>query len=157
MVYSVFLAPLISISNAPAWSLSYHHQGFLDHMLQIKILLTYRKKQLHDVQDWHACQTIIMRTIWLLAVALLIDMQVVRNSTKHDYLTSHISYHILAIPHHMSCKNKLDASTSLFAIFTWFLWFAKEAFLPTYKNRDVDNKSCLLNFASPHLQIWFKL
>ena len=48
-------------------------------------------------------------TIRLLPVALLIDMQVVKN-TKHD----HCIHHIItswAIPHHKPCKNKLDAST----------------------------------------------
>src|SRR3989337_1542191 len=43
---------------------------------------------------------------------------------KHDHLIhQHISYHILAIPHHnMPCKNKLDVLYFVVANFTWPLW-----------------------------------
>ena len=75
-------------------------------------------------------------TLWLLAVAVLIDMQVV--NLLQNMIISYIniyhitfwSYDITTIP----CKNKLDVIYFVVANFTWLLW-------ATSKNRSYLRKA----------------
>src|SRR3989337_2924524 len=83
-------------------------------------------------------------TLWLLPVAVLIDMQVM--NLLQNMIISYINiYHItfLAIPHHnMPCKNKLDVIYFVVANFTWLLW-------ATSKNRSYLRKATMVIIKLP--------
>src|SRR6266566_7825673 len=86
-------------------------------LLLLQLLLTHSDKVKQKGENK------LKTTLWLLPVAVLIDMQVVIIYTKHDHLIHHI-YHImsLAISHHnMPCKNKFDVLYFVVAIL-WLLW-----------------------------------
>ena len=122
------LVLLISISKAPAWSPSspaWHHDlhqcvamRLSCQLLLLQLLITHSDKVKQKGKNK------LKTTLWLLPVAVLIDMQVMIIYTKHDHLI-HPIYHImsLAISHHnMPCRNKLDVLYFVVASFTWLLW-----------------------------------
>ena len=79
--------------------------------------LSDKVKQLHGVKTlargpYNNNET----TIRLLPVDVLIDMQVVKITNM--IIAYIITNHIFAIPHHKSCKNKLDDLYFVYAIFT---------------------------------------
>ena len=76
--------------------------------------------------------TKIKTTIRLLLVAI---------NYKRDHLIHQIyNNHIMAISHHMPCKNKLDASYLFLQILRGLGLSMKNHFLPTNKNHNDDNQ-----------------
>ena len=88
-------------------------------------------------------------TLWLLPVAVLINMQVM-NLLQNMIISCINLYHItfLAIPHNnMPCKNKLDVLYFVVANFTWLLRaLARTVLTYTSKPQRVFIKFAVLTF-----------
>ena len=137
------LAPLISISKVPSWSLSspaWHHD--LHHLDLYQCVVTWSSRQLLLLQLLLSHSDKVKQ---LFGACILCNKEttirllpVANNSTKHDHLIQQlISHHVLTISHHnMPCKNKLDVLYFVVASFTWLLRAEQEPFLPTHQNHN---------------------